>query len=675
MSSRIGVDIGGTFTDLVYYDDETGEVVVGKVPTTPSSPERGCIAAVEEVVPAAVLSRSSYFLHGTTVGLNALLERRGAKVALLCTDGFRDVLEIGSGSRDTYDLFWQPPPPLVPRDLRLTVRQRMAWDGSVVTPLVDDDVRAACATLREAGVDGVAVVYLHAYANPEHELRTEALLRECGFAGAISLSHRVSGEYRDFERASTTTIDAFVRHRMSGYIRHIDAALRGLGFPGTCLMTRSGSGSMTFHEALERPFETINSGPVAGAEGAAEFARRFGLERLITADVGGTSFDTCLVMGGRPQLLHRGTVAGLPVQTSWVDVRSIGAGGGSIARVDAGGLLVVGPQSAGAEPGPACYSRGGMLPTVTDAAFHLGMLGDGALASGLHLDATRAADALAPLAKALDYTIEQAARGIVVIVGSSMANTIRELTIEQGVDPREFTLLAFGGAGPMMGTQLARELGLRDVLVPPHAGNFSAWGLLGADLLRSRARTRVMPLDDASLEIANGVVRELLASMDDGGSGIGATLDDRTEIALDMRFDGQEHTLTIEPEHRHDRIVSTVADLAERFREAYRRSFGLALSDRIQLVSIRVARRRPLPRRSEKIAYPPAREIAPTIEAFSFARDRRCTFAARHRGSLEPGVRHAGPAIVYEPTTTTYVDADFSYGVDAHGNLLLRREE
>ncbi len=674
MSSRIGVDIGGTFTDLVYYDDESGEVVVGKVPTTPASPEKGCIHAVKEVVPDSVLQRASYFLHGTTVGLNALLERRGAVVGMLCTDGFRDVLEIGRGSRDMYNLFWVPESPLVSRDLRRPVRQRMNFEGKELLPLHEEDVLAAYDVLKEANVTSIAVVFLHAYANPAHELQAEAILRKAGFTGAISLSHRVSGEYRDYERASTTAIDAFVRTRMSGYIQHIDDELQSGGFNGTCLMTRSGSGSMTFAEAQERPFETIMSGPVAGAEGAGEFARRFKIDHLITADVGGTSFDTCLIIDGRPQLLHQGNVAGMPVQTSWVDVRSIGAGGGSLARIDKGGLLAVGPQSAGASPGPACYGRGGTQTTVTDAGFFLGMLGHGALASGLALDRDKAAQALTPLAQSLSYSLDETAKGIIVIVGSHMANTIRELTIEQGIDPREFKILAFGGAGPMMATQLARELGVQNIIVPPHAGNFSAWGLLGADLLRSRARTKVMPLDDHAIPQINAILADLFADLNKTESDMNEALQDSREISLDLRFDGQEHTLTITVDYTDDGILNSIENISHKFRDAYQRNFGIDLNDRIQLVSIRASRRRALPRRSESFSYPTADTKNTEIDAFSFALNKRCVFSTFHRGDLEPGKQYQGPAIIYEPTTTTYVDADFSFGIDDNGCLVLRHQ-
>jgi N-methylhydantoinase A len=432
---------------------------------------------------------------------------------------------------------------------------------------------------------------------------------------------------------------------------------------------------MTFAEAQERPFETIMSGPVAGAEGAAEFARRFSLDRLITADVGGTSFDTCLILNGRPQLLHQGKIAGLPVQAPWVDVRSIGAGGGSIAWIDKGGLLAVGPESAGAKPGPACYGRGGTLATVTDAAFHLGMLGEGRLASGLKLDGAAAAAAFAPLARALSYSLDDTAKGVIKIVSNHMSATIRELTIEQGLDPRDFKVLAFGGAGPMVATELARELDIDEVIVPPHAGNFSAWGLLGADLLRSRARTRVMPLVDTTVQEINRIASELLDDLRNGsGADAATTLEEIIEVSLDMRFDGQEHALTIAPAQERGYVTSSAADLEQRFREAYARSFGVMLQDRVQIVSIRAARRRVLPRRSEKHSY--ARGGATgEVQAFSFALDQRRAFRTIQRGDLPQGQRFEGPAIVYEPTTTTYVDADFSYGVDESGALSLRRKD
>lgn len=672
MATRIGVDIGGTFTDLVYYDDADGSVVVAKVPTTPSHPEKGCINAVEVGVPQAVLENASYFLHGTTVGLNALLERRGATVGMLTTEGFRDVLEIRNASRgEPYNLFWRPKPPLVSRELRRGVRERCGFDGHVQQPLVKQDVLDAYEVFQQAGVSSIAVMFLHAYANPSHELQATKILREAGFKGHISMSHLVSGEYRDYERASTTVVDAFVRARMSGYLEHIDTTLKQKRFGGTALMMRSGGGSMTFNEAQDRPFETINSGPVGGAEGAVELSRRLSLPNLITADVGGTSFDAALIVNGSARLLNSGEVDGMPLQTPWVDVRSIGAGGGSIARIDVGGLMTVGPQSAGADPGPACYGRGGTLATTTDAAFYLGMLGEGELASGLRLDRNASEQVLQPLARKLDYTIEQVAKGVIAIASNHMASLIRDLTIEQGIDPREFKLLPFGGAGPMMATQIARELGINEILIPPHAGNFSAWGLLGADLLRSRARTRVMRLSAAAVDEANAVLAEIVPLLMADEKGDKGDLEETLSVTLDMRFDGQEHALSVSPQQQGGGITANAEQIKALFHEAYVRTYGATLDGKIELVNIRASRRRSLPRRTEKYEYQGG-GTKKQGQYFSFAADRRMTFQIVQRGDLEVGERYPGPAIVYEPTTTTYVDSDFTYGVDASGCLSLR---
>lgn len=675
MSTRIGVDIGGTFTDLVFYEEQSGAVVVAKVPTTPQRPESGCISAVRASVPNEILRRATYFLHGTTVGLNALLERKGAKLGMIVTAGFRDVLEIRDGTRgEPYNIYWVPPKPLVSRELRQPVRERTAFDGSVVTPLSESDVLAAYGTLRDANVASIAIAFLHSYANPAHELAAERTLRAAGFSGPLSLSHRVSGEYRDYERFSTTVIDAFVRARMSGYLQKIEDELRAEGFEGVCLVTRSGTGSMTFAEAHDRPAETINSGPVAGVEGASQLARRLRIPNLITADVGGTSFDTALIIGGRPRIVHVGMVAGMPLQTPWVDVRSIGAGGGSIARVDVGGLLSVGPQSAGAEPGPICYGRGGTEVTVTDAALFLGMLGDQPLASGLVLDRDAIEGPLAQLARRLNYTSEKLATGIISIVGNHMANLIRELTIEQGLDPRNFTLLPFGGAGPLMATQIARELDVREVLIPRHAGNFSAWGLLGADLLRDRARTKVMLLTDAAIAACNEILGEMVPLLVADFSKFGGSsghLIDSVDISLDLRYDGQEHTLPISPSHTGGCISAPATEIAEVFHRAYRDRYGGSLEERIQIVTTRATLRSSLPGWTDKFRYETGG--CNSAQAFSFASNTRMTFKTLHRGDLVCGEVGVGPAIIYEPTTTTYVDSDFAFSVTGDDCLCLRR--
>ena len=679
MATRIGVDIGGTFTDLVVYDDRSGEVRVEKVPTTPTAPESGCVDAVRRAASrAGVLENCEYFLHGTTVGLNALLERRGATVGLLCTEGFRDALEIRRGSRpESYNLHWVPPEPLVPRHLRRPVGERIDAQGAVVRPLDRGSVMDAFEVFREHGVTSIAVCLMNAYANPVHEVEAAEVLREAGFNGGVSLSHQLSREYRDYERTSTTAIDAFVRTRMSGYLDKVASGIRELGFKGECLITRSGGGSMSFAEAHERSFETVNSGPVAGAEGAAELARALNLGDLVTADVGGTSFDTALIVNGRPQLLYQGEVAGMPIQAPWVDVRSIGAGGGSLAYVDSGGLLHVGPQSAGAQPGPACYGRGGSEPTVTDAAFFLGMLGNGRLASNVNLDRSKAEAALNKVAERMGSDTWAAAVGIIQIACSNCANAIREITVEQGVDPRTLKLLAFGGAGPLLATQMARELNIRTIVVPPFAGNFSAWGLLGSDLVRTAARTQLFTLTPESLKAMNGAIVSMFTELESRGEDRSFLEQGVRELGLGMRFTGQEHSLTIPVPWRNGELAWGAVELERAFRDAYQKTFGITLDNTVEAIVLRTAIRKPLPRAIKRpsAGHPRSKEDPPTQSLYSFAQGCELRGATLSRSSLEMGVRHPGPAIIYEDTTTTYVDADFSYGLDSNGCVILTREE
>jgi len=671
MATRIGVDIGGTFTDLVYFDEETGRTVEGKVPTVPSAPEEGVARAVTEHVPADIIASAAYFLHGTTVGLNALLERRGAKVGLITTTGFRDVLEIRRGDRaEMYNLFWKQTVPLVPRRLRLEADGRMLGSGEEMTPLDRASVLAAYEILKAEKVDSIAVCLLNAYANSRHELEVERILRDAGFVGGISLSHKISGEYREYERTSTTVIDAFVRGRMSNYLRRLEGKLRELGFKGECLITRSGSGSMTFAEAEDRPFETIMSGPVGGAQGAGELAKMLDIDTLITADVGGTSFDTALILKGEPQVLFEGVIDNMPVQTPWVDVRSIGSGGGSIAHVDIGNLMRVGPQSAGAVPGPACYGKGGTVPTMTDAAAHLGMLGPGNLASGINLDFDQAKAALAPVADAIGQDVEATAAGVLRIASASMANAMREISVEQGLDPRKMTLLPFGGAGPLMATLLADELRMNRIVVPPMAGNFSAWGLLGADMVQSAARTRIMDFVGASVPAINEVLAGLFKTISERS--------DRSEegavksARLDLRYKGQEHWLSVEVPYEGGSLAEDVGSIAERFRAEYRRAFGNTMNDAIEIVSVRATVRVPLPRREARFEHKPvASAESRSIDAYSFEKGARMPFKVVPRNSIDGGLK--GPAIITEGTTTTYLDAEWTASIGNSGEMIMER--
>jgi N-methylhydantoinase A len=672
--TRIGVDVGGTFTDLIVHDGVTGEVRVGKQRTSAGTPEDGVLAGLTALVDEATLSACDHFLHATTVGLNALLQRRGACVGLLSTRGFRDVLEIRRGDRvDTYNPLWRPPPPLVPRDLRIPVRERVAADGTVHAPLDPADVEAAIDAFTRGGVTAVAIAFINAYANPEHELQAERLLRELGFAGPISVSHRASGEYREYERTSTTVIDAFVRGEMTSYLGRLERRLRHDGFRGTALITRSGGGAMTFAEAEERPFETIMSGPVAGAEGAAILARELRLDTVITADVGGTSFDTCLIVGGQSPLMFESSITGLPVQAPWVDIRSIGAGGGSIATVDRGGLLSVGPTSAGADPGPACYGRGGSEPTVTDAALHLGMLGHGVVAGGLQLDCARAAEAMASLTAPLALDNAAVGRGIITIAASHMADAISEITIERGYDPRRATLVVFGGAGPLFGTALAKALDITRIVVPQHAGNFSAWGLLGADLTRSAARTHITPLGPAGLDRVDQILAELFEELRRRQSTDVQAEALLHEAVLDVRYIGQEHTLSVAPPLKGDALDIDANALGVSFEREYARTFGDTMDEQMEVVNIRATIRGVLTRHPRSaVAAPREKPSFDSVEAYSFTRKAQTEFVVVDRSSLAEGQPTNGPAIIVEPTATTFLDCGFEAALDPSGSLLIR---
>jgi N-methylhydantoinase A len=675
MSTRIGVDVGGTFTDLIAYDDETGRVMLAKSASTADAREAAVIGCVSDGVPDELI-RSSYFLHGTTVGLNALLTRSGARVGLLATSGFRDVLEIRRGSREQMlNLWWRPPAPLVPRELRIPIRERTRADGSVVEPLRDEDVAAAVEVFAREGVEAVAVAFINSYRNPENELAAAEALAAHGFEGEMSLSHRVSREYREFERTSTTVIDAYVRGVTSGYLERLGAGLHELGCPADLLVMRSGGGAMSFDEAGARPFETILSGPVAGVEGAAALARELELPQVIAADVGGTSFDVSVVLEGRPQAMNEGEVIGFPVQAPWVDVRSIGAGGGSIAEIDASGLLRVGPRSAGSVPGPSCYARGGTEATVTDAAFLLGMLGEGHLAGGLRLDRDLAHGALSGLTAAVGMDVEGVAQGIMRVAAAHMADAIHEITVERGLDPRNGALMAFGGAGGLFATLLATESGTPVIVVPQYPGNFSAWGLLGADIAQTAAQTIIAPLGEEAARDADRLLSELLDELGRRpGNGTGS--DAVPAAALDLRYAGQEYSLTLPvPYSEEGGIAVDTGWVATAFEEEYEKIFGHRIEEGIEIVAVRGTLRTEMPKR---VAAAPSGAAVPAsalrTRAYSFTASDWADFSLMERDGLRTGETVAGPALISEETSMTYIDGGFRASVHSTGSLVVERD-
>ena len=677
MASRIGVDIGGTFTDFIVYDESGNRVIIDKIPTTPQSPEKAVVEVIKRNLTREELGRIDFFLHGTTVGLNSLLERKGSKVGLLCTKGFRDILEIRRGDRDEmYNLFWQPAPPLVPRFLRLEIEERLYANGNVNQKINVNQIKNACNKFIEEGVNSVAIAFINSYTNKDHEILASKILKESGYKGSISLSSMVSGEYREYERTTTTVIDAFVKARMSNYLNSLKQNLNDLGYNGAFLVTRSGSGSMTFDEAEDRPFETIMSGPVAGAEGAGELSRKLNNTNMVSADVGGTSFDTCLIINGRPQIQFEGKIVGLPVQSPWVDVRSIGAGGGSIAYLDDGGLIRSGPQSSGAVPGPACYGRNGKHPTTTDAAFFLGMLGEGKLASGLQLNKSLAEEALNSVGGKINLSAYETAKGILKISSANMADAIREITIEQGIDPRELKLLAFGGAGPLMSNLISQELDIKEIIVPPYAGNFSAWGLLGADLLQMNARTKILRLSDEAIKECNVILDELFIELQKRQKIDFDVSSQLKEIALDMRWMGQEHTITLKLDNeKNGKITLSSDELKDLFMQEYLRTFGSKLDTFVEIVSTRASLRVPLPRKSVtgNIREEDIEISNNKIQCYSFNKDEIIDFEIISRSNINSKL--SGPKIIVESTAITYVDVNYEVSNDSDHNLLIINKE
>jgi N-methylhydantoinase A len=671
--TRFGVDVGGTFTDLIAFDPATGRVTVAKGPTTPVNPEKGVGNVLEEVKDRVSIPAADLFFHGTTVALNAVLERKGARVALLTTAGFRDVLEVRRGVREEFtDVLWRAEEPLVPRRRRFPVGERIAADGEVLTPIDLEDVERAAAEIREAEVDAVAVAFLNAYANPTHELAAAAALADAGYAGEISLSHLASGEYREYERTSTTVIDAYVRPRLSTYFGDLLDELGSVGFDGTPLVMRAGGGAMSLPEARVRPFETIQSGVVAGAGGAGSLCKELGIDRAITADVGGTSFDAAMIVDHQPQVRYEGSVAGMPVQTEWIDVRSVGAGGGSLVKVDQGGLLKVGPESAGARPGPICYGHGGTIPTATDAAAVLGMLGRTEIAGGLHLQIDDARDALAKVGQELGLDVENTARGVLEILAANMAGLLRQIFAEYGQDPRSAAMVSFGGAGPLFASLIAKEMGMTKVVVPRYPGNFSAWSLLLQDISRSASATVILPVDGPGLAAArdrlSSMFGELEARSEDGASAPAREFE--RVSAVDLRYVGQEFALTI-PVGEDD----TVEALTAAFTSRYEAIFDSSLEQPLEVVAVRATLRCELDRpstASEEAVLRSADER--TSEAYSFNEGRRMDFRLVERDSLPTGARLAGPAILLEATATTYLDAGTELEVSENGALIIESE-
>jgi N-methylhydantoinase A len=651
MGVRLGVDVGGTFTDLVALED--GELRTAKVPSTPRDQSEGVIAAIRR---ADLRHPVAAFAHGMTVATNALLERRGARTALVATEGFRDLLEIARQARpDLYDLTVAPPPPLVPRERRFTVRERMGPEG-VLRPLEEASVHEVVERLREAEVEAVAVCLLFAFLHPAHERRVGQLLRDALPGVHVSLSCEVLPEMREYERASTTAADAYLAPRLGAYLGRLAerAEREGLAPP---LVMQSSGGVVELEVAARQAAACVLSGPAGGVVGAAHAAQASGHPDVLTLDMGGTSTDVAAIAGGRAQTTTEAVVAGVPIKLPMVDVHTVSAGGGSVAWADAGGALRVGPRSAGADPGPAAYDRGGDEPTVTDANLLLGLLADGAELGGeVRLRRDRAERALSALGQRLGLDPLQAAQGVVRVANAEMARALRVISVQRGLDPRRFALVAFGGAGGLHACALAGELGMRTVLVPRAAGVLSALGLAISDLRRDYVRPhlgRDDPLEEAFAELAARARRDL---------GDRATL----EPAADLRYAGQSFELTVP-------AGGDPADLAERFHAAHEQRYGYRMpGEPVELVNLRLTAT--LPTDAPPLREPPAAGPRPAPTPRRMHLDGAWREApVWARAGLAPGATLDGPAVVELPEATCLVAAGWGARVDDAGTLVLTR--
>jgi len=655
MEPVVGVDTGGTFTDFVVLDAEGFRI--HKVPSTPRDPSE----AVEQGLRDLGFKDKVTLIHGTTVGTNAFLERRGGRVVLLTTAGFEDVLHIGRQTRERlYDLFYRRPPDLVPPERRIGVRERIGPDGTVVTPLTADEVERVRRLASAHDPEAVAVVFLFSYVNPMHEQAIRAGLADLGVP--IFLSSEVFPEYREYERTVVTVLNAYLAPVMEGYLRRLRARVGGR----LRVMTSTG-GTVSAERAMREPIQTLLSGPAAGVLGARFLARRAGFERLITLDMGGTSTDVALI-DGDVTVTRDVSLGGLPIGVPMIDVRSIGAGGGSIAWVDAGGALRVGPQSAGADPGPVCYGRGGREVTVTDAHLFLGRIHPAFFLAGrMRLDPEAAEAALRRMAARLGLSPEALAEGIVEVADAAMERALRVISVEQGYDPRDFVLFAFGGAGGLHACTLAARLGVPTVVSPPHAGIVSALGTLVAEPIWTYSQSLLMRED----EVDETVLRQAIGRLVEQGR---AALrresvpaqDVRVTTFLQVRYLGQSYEL----------LVPFGGDLRATlaaFQEMHRRRYGFERTDRPrEVVGVHVRLTVPTPQPEvPALPWDPASERAARLGETSLLHEGRSHRVRLYdRSALRAGAGLEGPAVVFDATATFFLPPGWTARVDPWGHLI-----
>ena len=678
-SLRLAADIGGTFTDVAAFDERTGKLTFGKALSTPQRLVEGINAGVEKA--GSDYKSAGLFLHGSTIAINTILERKGAKTALLITEGFRDIYEIGRINRpDAYNLFFRKHEPLVERALRFEVKERVLSDGEIERPLDEKEIEAFGRMLARLGVEATAILFLNCYAKRDHEARAKAILERNHPEMFVSASHELSEEYREFERCSTVVANAYVGPIVRGYLGEIEDRIRSGGFSGSFLIVQSTGGLYDADQAKDHCVQMLESGPAAGVIGTQALCRALGLKNAIAFDMGGTTAKAGVIYNGEALTTGAALIGGydraLPVQIAMMDIFEVGTGGGSIARVEEGGLRV-GPQSAGAAPGPACYGLGGIEATVTDANLVLGRLAaDRFLGGEMQLDVAAAERAIARVGKPLDLDLTATADGILRIAATTMSYAVKGVTTERGFDAGDFALVAYGGAGPLHAVQVAREIGMRTVIIPDAPGVFSAFGMLFSDLRYDFVRTWLTRLDDTPFDKMEKIYRELEAQ---GRKAVASTSVKPQKIAIkraaDMRYVGQEHAVTVDlPLH-----VFTRGDregIKRLFDDMHERRYGTsAPAERAEIVSLRstvagLMRKPPLAKirrgqsASDKTAFTGKRAVYFGSSGFR----QVPTYA---RAALLAGNRIKGPALIEEHASTTVLMPGDACEVDGYGNLVI----
>ncbi len=670
----MGIDIGGTFTDLALFDEESGHVRVTKAASTPGEPHR----AVNDVIGRAGIDNSTIrdLVHGTTVATNALLERKHQLPGLITTRGFSDMVFIQRMNRKHhYDLQWDKPIPFVERRHCLEVDERSNYKGEIIEPLDEEGARVAARRLRDEGLSDIAVCFLFSYVNPANEVRMREIIAEEHPGARVSLSHEVYPRWREYDRMSTTLADAFLKTLVGEYIEDVASGLAPIGVDANFLMMKSNGGLVDHRAASAKPVDLLVSGPVGGVLSALYFGSLVGRENLISMDMGGTSFDVSLIEGGEANRTAEFEIEwGLPVYAPMVDVRTIGAGGGSVAWIDKGGLLRVGPRSAGANPGPACYRRGGTEATVTDANVALGRINPDSFFGGeMQLDAEAARAALGRLGDELDMTPEEVATAVVELVDFNMVNAIRLVSIDRGLDPRDFTLVSFGGACSLHANALARIIGARDVLVPVYQGVFSAFGLMTADMRVDESVTTSFRSDLVDFDRATELVRRLRDTALQRIAREGYAGTPVLEPTVEMRYSGQNYGTsvvlsltdwTFGPEN--------LAETIERFESEHRRLYGYDIPGEIVELVLFTMTAVGVNEDPGLAPLPPGGSAAPVDERpVYFSEGGWVPTRIYRREQLPPGAELVGPAVVEEAMSTTLVHPGERVDVDDYGNLLI----